>query len=558
MIKKNISINYAGRLYNIDEDAYEMLMHYSETIHRYFKAEGSEEVADDIDMRIAELFDERLAAGANAITIEMVEPIIRQIGDLDQIIPDDQTSKSSDSSADSRNSDSDTDQQTEEKPGRFRSRRMYRDVDNKVLCGVFSGFGQYFNVNPMWFRLVFVVLLFMPYFSIFHLFHTTLTPSLSISFNGWLVLLYIAMAIIMPTAQHPEDKLRMQGRKVTPQNLADEVAQQTQTATEERIIRERKRTSFLGNVFRIIGACLLLFFGTIACVLLLAAVIAAIIFTIDPDTLFHLPHLDTNETEIMYQVREIYDRMQWVIWIGFAAAFNALGVMIYCCFHGVASSIGSTKPMSVAQRLMWFVWFIISAGVLIGACVKFSAESASLYTMRREADRKENTIDGHYFNDTDKRYFKRGGWKLLRADNLTDDRYTYSGEHYNGDYNTRYLDAYSYDAELIYQAERTDSVAAGVYTLSCAARQARDCRGAYIYIIIKGRNGSEETLFSEIEADGTDGGDLGKGWNTVEIRDIYIPQPSTVRYGVSTDPKFTGCDSRVEWFSACDFKLEKK
>ena len=58
-MKKNITINLCGRLFNIDEDAYELLQHYMDTLRSYFaKQEGGDEIADDIEIRIAELFDE--------------------------------------------------------------------------------------------------------------------------------------------------------------------------------------------------------------------------------------------------------------------------------------------------------------------------------------------------------------------------------------------------------------------------------------------------------------------------------------------------------------------
>ena len=47
-MKKNITINLCGRLYQIDEDAYELLSQYIDALRNYFKKqEGGEEIADD-------------------------------------------------------------------------------------------------------------------------------------------------------------------------------------------------------------------------------------------------------------------------------------------------------------------------------------------------------------------------------------------------------------------------------------------------------------------------------------------------------------------------------
>ena len=55
-MKKNISINLFGTLYAIDEDAYTLLERYLNSMKSYFaRQEGGEEIADDIEHRVAEL-----------------------------------------------------------------------------------------------------------------------------------------------------------------------------------------------------------------------------------------------------------------------------------------------------------------------------------------------------------------------------------------------------------------------------------------------------------------------------------------------------------------------
>ncbi len=85
-MKKNITINLFGALYNIDEDAYDLLFRYQEDMKRYFAGrEGGEEIADDIEHRVAELMAELKASGVEAITIEHIEAIIRRIGSPEQL-----------------------------------------------------------------------------------------------------------------------------------------------------------------------------------------------------------------------------------------------------------------------------------------------------------------------------------------------------------------------------------------------------------------------------------------------------------------------------------------
>jgi hypothetical protein len=79
-MKKNITINLCGRLFNIDEDAYELLRNYIDTLRNYFsKQEGGSEIADDLEERIAELLDELKAQGHEAINIEHVKQVITRV-----------------------------------------------------------------------------------------------------------------------------------------------------------------------------------------------------------------------------------------------------------------------------------------------------------------------------------------------------------------------------------------------------------------------------------------------------------------------------------------------
>ena len=78
-MKKNITINLCGRLFQIDEDAYEMLQEYIESLRSSFgKQEGCDEIVNDIEARIAELFAELNQQGIEAITIDHVKDIYRK------------------------------------------------------------------------------------------------------------------------------------------------------------------------------------------------------------------------------------------------------------------------------------------------------------------------------------------------------------------------------------------------------------------------------------------------------------------------------------------------
>ena len=91
-MKKNISINLFGTLYAIDEDAYNMLERYIDSMKSYFaRQEGGAEIADDIEHRVAELLWQRKEAGAQTVNIDDVKEIIRIIGNPAEIASDTET-----------------------------------------------------------------------------------------------------------------------------------------------------------------------------------------------------------------------------------------------------------------------------------------------------------------------------------------------------------------------------------------------------------------------------------------------------------------------------------
>ena len=60
-MKKVININFQGRVIPIEEPAYEELRKYVDSLREYFRnEEGRDEIINDIENRIAELFTAKL------------------------------------------------------------------------------------------------------------------------------------------------------------------------------------------------------------------------------------------------------------------------------------------------------------------------------------------------------------------------------------------------------------------------------------------------------------------------------------------------------------------
>ena len=156
-MKKVISINFQGQVIAIEETAFEILTQYIESLKSYFsREEGGDEIVNDIENRIAELFGNRLKHGINCITDEDVEAIINGIGKPEDFDTEyEETTHKGDSGAQqtSYSSELPENQPVEEK----QSRSLRRDTTHKMIAGVCSGLANYFKIDPTWIRLIFVL-----------------------------------------------------------------------------------------------------------------------------------------------------------------------------------------------------------------------------------------------------------------------------------------------------------------------------------------------------------------------------------------------------------------
>ena len=175
-MKRTIQINLAGTIFNIDDDAYEVLRNYLNSVDRQFMAgvEGRE-VMNDLETRMSELFTERLKPLRQVISIEDVREVLKVLGAPEDIGGHREGGQSYSQPYSNRYT------------GPRRSRRMYRDGQDKSIGGVCSGLAYYFNTDPLLLRILFVIGLFM----------------------GFGFLLYLILWIALPQAMTPEQLSEM-------------------------------------------------------------------------------------------------------------------------------------------------------------------------------------------------------------------------------------------------------------------------------------------------------------------------------------------------------------
>lgn len=161
-MKKNISINISGIIFHIEEDGYETLRKYLDSINKYFSTfEDSKEILSDIESRIAEIFLTKLNEGKQIITQEDVSSLMVTMGSVTDFkaAEEESTKESEINSAPSQ-------KQEQSKEGASKSaasKKLFRDGKRKILGGVCAGLGHYFNIDPVWTRVIFALLVLGSY-----------------------------------------------------------------------------------------------------------------------------------------------------------------------------------------------------------------------------------------------------------------------------------------------------------------------------------------------------------------------------------------------------------
>ncbi len=162
-MKKIININFQGRVIPIEESAYDILKYYIESLRKYFAGEeGRDEIINDIESRIAELFSDRLKRTSTCITDEDVNSVIAGIGRPEDL----QEAEGSHTIPGTAATPSEADQAQYQHASQ-KSRRLYRSQNDKILGGVSAGLANFFGIDPSIMRLLFVLMLFMGFVGFF-------------------------------------------------------------------------------------------------------------------------------------------------------------------------------------------------------------------------------------------------------------------------------------------------------------------------------------------------------------------------------------------------------
>ncbi|MHA7864561.1 PspC domain-containing protein [Flagellimonas marinaquae] len=346
-MNKTVNINLANTLFHIDDDAYNKLRRYLESIKRSFSGtKGSDEIIADIEARIAELFLEKMENERQVITNKEVDQVIDVMGQPEDYMVDEDIFE-------------DEPKKSYAQPV-TRAKKLYRDIDHKYIGGVCAGLEHYLGIDALWVRLIFILL--------------------AVFTSGFGLIAYILLWILVPEAATTSQKLDMRGEPVNISNIErkvkegfDDVADKVKNVDYEKVGNKVKSGSktffdtigdiilflfkvfgkFIGILLIIIGASTLvgLFFG---------------LFTVGMFDAVNVPGVDFYE---------IVNTSGAPVWLVSILLFFAVGIpFFFVLYLGLKILVNNLKSIgNIAKFALLGLW-LISVGTLIVFGIRQAAE----------------------------------------------------------------------------------------------------------------------------------------------------------------------------------------
>jgi phage shock protein PspC (stress-responsive transcriptional regulator) len=349
-MKKTNTINLGGIIFHVDEDAFTQLQNYLNAIRSYFsKSDGQEEIIADIESRIAEIFQEKKIS---IITIAQVDDVIAIMGK-----PEDYGDGEHDEKI------------TKPHEKKQRIRKIFRHPDDKILGGVCGGLGAYFNVDPVLFRLGFLLTMFIGGFGFF---------------------VYLILWVIAPLADRASDHLEMHGEPVTAGTIGRAVASKIEdtVTNENNQSMVRKILAGIGTVlgyfieilkriFIVLGKIIKPLIGIIFLILGFVAALGLSFFIIASFSGMHGDGYGFQEiTNTFDSILQHFPLSQIFVFLGLILFIGIpLFQMIYLGIRMIFNMAKQSSAVKSALLGMWVVGLILTIFFGIYGITHFSEDS---------------------------------------------------------------------------------------------------------------------------------------------------------------------------------------
>lgn len=211
--------------FSMDVQAYETVDRYLKELGAFYKnrPEGKE-ILEGIEERMAELFLEKCGE-SGVVDVRVVEETLAILGKPDQI-----EEESAETAAEEKGSEE------EEKP----VKKLYRDLDNKMMGGVLAGVSAYFKVDITAVRVLFLLLCVALIY---------VGKRTADEIGLFLPMVYAVMWLCMPAARTVKEKLKLHGEKGT----VGEIERNVQDGTAEYRVQQSNSSEFWRVLLRIFG-----------------------------------------------------------------------------------------------------------------------------------------------------------------------------------------------------------------------------------------------------------------------------------------------------------------
>ena len=341
-MNKTININLGGVFFHIDEIAYLKLKNYLDAIRRSLSDDpkGRDEIITDIESRIGELLAEKVKDVRQVINEKDIDEVVEIMGKPEDYMVDDEIFNDDTSSSYSSK----------------KSKKLYRDGEDKFLGGVSSGMAHYFNVDVIWIRLVWLLAAFG---------------------FGFGFIVYPILWILLPQAVTTAEKLEMEGEDVNISNIEkkirdeisdasarvkngiEEVSDKVKNADYQKYREKAKSGSqdiveTLGKIFSMIFMVIGKFIGVLLIIISITTILGLLI------GLFTVGSLDFIHEGWFYQNSLILNNSGLPIWVVSILAFILVGIPFFFLFSlGLRILSNNSKTVGkVANLSLLGIWLV--------------------------------------------------------------------------------------------------------------------------------------------------------------------------------------------------------